>query len=88
MRSVRGCARLEAARAERENLRARIAAAASIPFVASLSGATAREAEMIVEDFHVLMDAHVAMMAACDLFALTPTWRTVWETSWVRCTRI
>ena len=51
MRSVRGCARLEAARydrglaarleaarAERENLRARIAAAASIPFVASLSG--------------------------------------------------
>ena len=34
---------------------------------------------MIVEDFHVLMDAHVAMMAACDLFALTPTWRTVWE---------
>ena len=79
MRSVRGCARLEAARAERENLRARIAAAASIPFVASLSGSTAREAEMIVEDFHVLMDAHVAMMAACDLFALTPTWRTVWE---------
>ena len=79
MRSVRGCARLEAARAERENLRARIAAAASIPFVASLSGATAWEAEMIVEDFHVLMDAHVAMMAACDLFALTPTWRTVWE---------
>ena len=72
-------ARLEAARAERENLRARIAAAASIPFVASLSGATAWEAEMIVEDFHVLMDAHVAMMAACDLFALTPTWRTVWE---------
>lgn len=64
MRSVRGCARLEAARAERENLRARSAAAASIPFVASLSGATAREAEMIVEDFHVLMDAHVAMMAA------------------------
>ena len=72
-------ARLEAARAERENLRARIAAAASIPFVASLSGATAREAEMIVEDVHGLMDAHVAMRAACDLFALTPTWRTVWE---------
>ena len=72
-------ARLEAARAERENLRARIAAAASIPFVASLSGATAREAEMIVEDFHGLMDAHVAMMAACDLFELTPAWRGVWD---------
>ncbi|MDU5761479.1 MAG: hypothetical protein E6Z81_03745 [Schaalia odontolytica] len=36
-------ARLEAARAECENLRARIAAAASIPFVASLSDATARK---------------------------------------------
>ena len=72
-------ARLEAARAERENLRARIAVAASIPFVASLSGATAREAEMIVEDFHGLMDAHVAMMAACDLFELTPAWRRVWD---------
>lgn len=34
---------------------------------------------MIVEDVHGLMDAHVAMRAACDLFALTPTWRTVWE---------
>ena len=34
---------------------------------------------MIVEDVHGLMDAHVAMMVACDLFALTPTWRTVWE---------
>ncbi len=72
-------ARLEAARAERDNLHACIAAEASIPFLASLSAATARETEMIVEDFHALMDAHVAMMAARDLFALAPAWRAVWE---------
>ncbi len=72
-------ARLEAARAERDNLRARIAAEASIPFLASLSAATARKTEMIVGDFHALMDAHVAMMAACDLFALAPAWRAVWD---------
>ena len=72
-------ARLEAARAERDNLRARIAAEASIPFLASLSAATARETETIVGDFHALMDAHVAMMAACDLFALAPAWRAVWD---------
>ena len=72
-------ARLEAARAERDNLRARIAAEASIPFLASLSAATARETETIVGDFHGLMDAHVALMAACDLFALAPAWRAVWD---------
>ena len=72
-------ARLEAARAERDNLRARIAAEASIPFLASMSAATARETETIVGDFHGLMDAHVALMAACDLFALAPAWRAVWE---------
>ena len=72
-------ARLEAARAERENLRARIAADASFPLLASLSAATARETEMIVGDFHALMDAHVAMMAARDLFALAPAWRRVWD---------
>ena len=72
-------ARLEAARAERDNLRARIAAEASIPFLASLSAATARETETIVGDFHGLMDAHVALMAACDLFALAPAWRAVWN---------
>ena len=72
-------ARLEAARAERDSLRARIAAEASIPFLASLSAATARETEMIVGDFHGLMDAHVALMAACDLFALAPAWRKVWD---------
>ena len=72
-------ARLEAARAERDNLRARIAAEASIPFLASLSAATARKTETIVGDFHALMDAHVAMMAACDLFALAPAWRAVWD---------
>ena len=72
-------ARLEAARAERENLRARIAADASFPLLASLSAATARETEMIVGDFHALMDAHVAMLAARDLFALAPAWRRVWE---------
>ncbi|WP_204373022.1 DUF5129 domain-containing protein [Xylanimonas cellulosilytica] len=72
-------ARLEAARAERENLRARIAADASFPLLASLSAATARETETIVGDFHTLMDAHVAMLAACDLFTLTPAWRRVWE---------
>lgn len=72
-------ARLEAARAERDNLRARIAAEASIPFLASQSAATARETEMIVQDFHALMDAHVAMMAACELFALAPAWRNVWD---------
>ena len=72
-------ARLEAARAEHDNLRARIAAEASIPFLASLSAATARETETIVEDFHGLMDAHVALMAACDLFALAPAWPTVWD---------
>ena len=72
-------ARLEAARAERDSLRARIAAGVSIPFLASLSAATARETEMIVGDFHALMDAHVAMMAACDLFALAPAWRKVWD---------
>ena len=72
-------ARLEAARAERDNLRARIAAEASIPFLASLSAATARETEAIVGDFHALMDAHVAMMAARDLFALAPAWCAVWD---------
>ena len=34
---------------------------------------------MIVGDFHALMDAHAAMMAACDLFELTPAWRRVWD---------
>ena len=72
-------ARLEAARAERDSLRARIAAEASIPFLASLSAATARETETIVGDFHGLMDAHVALMAACDLFALAPAWHAVWD---------
>ena len=72
-------ARLEAARAERDSLRARIAAGVSIPFLASLSAATARETETIVEDFHGLMDAHVALMAACDLFALAPAWHAVWD---------
>lgn len=72
-------ARLEAARAERDSLRARIAAGVSIPFLASLSAATARETETIVGDFHALMDAHVALMAACDLFALAPAWRAVWD---------
>ncbi len=72
-------ARLEAARAERDSLRARIAAGVSIPLLASLSAATARETETIVGDFHGLMDAHVALMAACDLFALAPAWRAVWD---------
>ena len=72
-------ARLEAARAECDSLRARIAAEASIPFLASMSAATARETETIVGDFHGLMDAHVALMAACDLFALAPAWRAVWD---------
>lgn len=82
---VAGCydrgltARLEAARAERDSLRARIAAGVSIPFLASLSAATARETETIVGDFHGLMDAHVALMAACDLFALAPAWHAVWD---------
>ncbi len=72
-------ARLAAARAERDNLRARIAAEASIPFLASLSAATAWEAETIVKDFHGLMDAHVALIAARDLFGLAPDWRAVWN---------
>lgn len=72
-------ARLEAARAERDSLRARIAAGVSIPLLASLSAATARETETIVGDFHGLMDAHVALMGACDLFALAPAWRAVWD---------
>ena len=72
-------ARLEAARAERDNLRARIGPEASIPFLASLSAATASEGETIVKDFRGLMDAHVALMAACDLFALAPAWRAVWN---------
>ena len=72
-------ARLEAARAERDSLRARIAAGVSIPLLASLSAATARETETIVGDFYGLMDAHVALMAACDLFALAPAWRAVWD---------
>ena len=72
-------ARLEAARAARENLRARLATVVTPPFLASLSAATAREADVIVKDFHGLMDAHVAMLAACDLFTLTPAWRRVWE---------
>ena len=33
----------------------------------------------MVGDFHGLMDAHVALMAACDLFALAPAWRSVWD---------
>ena len=72
-------ARLEAARAALENLRARLATVVTPPFLASLSAATAREADVIVKDFHGLMDAHVAMLAACDLFTLTPAWRRVWE---------
>lgn len=65
--------------AGRDNLRDRIAAEASIPFLASLSAATARETDVIIKDFHGLMDAHVALMAACDLFALAPAWRAVWD---------
>ena len=72
-------ARLEAARAAHENLRARLATVVTPPFLASLSAATAREADVIVKDFHGLMDAHVAMLAACDLFTLTPAWGRVWE---------
>ena len=72
-------ARLEAARAEREKLRVCLATVVTPPFLASLSAATAREADEIVKDFHGLMDAHAAMMAACDLFALAPAWRKVWE---------
>lgn len=72
-------ARLEAARAEREKLRVRLATVVTPPFLASLSAATAREADEIVKDFHGLMDAHAAMMAARDLFALAPAWRRVWE---------
>ena len=30
-------------------------------------------------DFHGLMEAHVALMAACDLFALAPAWRALWD---------
>ena len=65
-------ARWEAACAERETLRAQIAAGTSVPFLASLSAATARETGAIVEYFHGLMDAH-------DLFALAPAWRGIWE---------
>ena len=72
-------ARLEAARAEREKLRVRLATVVTPPFLALLSAATAREADEIVKDFHGLMDAHAAMMAARDLFALAPAWRRVWE---------
>lgn len=72
-------ARLKAARAEREKLRVRLATVVTPPFLASLSAATAREADEIVKDFHGLMDAHAAMMAARDLFALAPAWRRVWE---------
>lgn len=72
-------ARLEAARAEREKLRVRLATVVTPPFLASLSAATAREADEIVKDFHGLMDAHAAMMAARDLFALAPAWRRVWD---------
>ena len=72
-------ARWEAACAERDKLRARIASGSSVQFLASLSAATARETDAIVEHFHGLMDAHVAMMAARDLFALAPTWRGIWD---------
>ncbi len=72
-------ARLEAARAEHEKLRVRLATVVTPPFLASLSAATAREADEIVKDFHGLMDAHAAMMAAWDLFELAPAWRKVWE---------
>lgn len=72
-------ARLEAARAEREKLRVRLATVVTPPFLASLSAATAREADEIVKDFHGLIDAHAAMMAARDLFELAPAWRKVWE---------
>ncbi|SIA44870.1 Uncharacterised protein [Mycobacteroides abscessus subsp. abscessus] len=72
-------ARLEAARAEHEKLRVRLATVVTPPFLASLSAATAWEADEIVKDFHGLMDAHAAMMAACDLFELAPAWRKVWE---------
>lgn len=72
-------ARLEAARAEHEKLRVRLATVVTPPFLASLSAATAWEADEIVKDFHGLMDAHAAMMAARDLFALAPAWRRVWE---------
>ena len=72
-------ARLEAARAEREKLRVCLATVVTPPFLASLSAATARETDVIIKDFHGLMDAHVALMAACDLFALAPAWRAVWD---------
>ena len=72
-------ARYQAARAERERARAVVASYGALSFPASLSAATARETETIVGDFHGLMDAHVALMAACDLFALAPAWRAVWD---------
>ena len=61
-------ARYQAARAEREKVRARIASARG-------KQATMRS---LTQAFQDLSDADAAMEAACEFFALSPNWRSVW----------
>ena len=61
-------ARYQAARAEREKVRARIASARG-------KQATMRS---LTQAFQDLSDADTAMEAACEFFALSPNWRSVW----------
>ena len=61
-------ARYQAARAEREKVRARITSARG-------KQATMRS---LTQAFQDLSDADTAMEAACEFFALSPNWRSVW----------
>ena len=61
-------ARYQAARAEREKVRAHIASARG-------KQATMRS---LTQAFQDLSDADTAMEAACEFFALSPNWRSVW----------
>ena len=72
-------ARYQAARAERERVRAVIASLGAPSFLATLSAARARSAERVVLSFPPLMDADAAMVAACEFVDRGPHMRRVWD---------
>lgn len=72
-------ARYERARAERVRVGTRIEEYRSPGFLASLSEASAGAGDEILSEMTRLADADTAIMAARDLFAFAPGWRTVWD---------
>ena len=72
-------ARYERARAERVRVGTRIEEYRSPGFLASLSEASAGAGDEILSEMTRLADADTAIMAAHDLFAFAPGWRTVWD---------